>query len=449
MLLIFNSLKIGSGYMNKCIDKFNQKIIKLLPIIILTFIIFQPILDLITSLEVNIIHTNFSIGSVIRFLFMMFSSYYILFISDNKKYKILTIITYIYLISFAFMVILLKDFNVILFEGRNALNTFYLPIVLISLYLMHKNNHLSINMNYIIITYLIYILFIMVPNLFNLGYKSYSEAKVGSTGWFFSANAIGNILCMLLPFIFYYLIKFKINIIVKIITFISICYVFASMGTKVPILGFGICFLVNFIYFFIKWIKDKKYILVSSSIGVMIIGIIGVIILLPKTSFYKNIQIHKEYLGFNHYYEVFTKPKLTDHFIFSQRLTFLKNSHHNFIKTKPVEKLLGMGYIENYATDDLSTKTIEMDYFEVFYRHGFIGCIIFYIIMIPLFITCIKTKNNKSLLKTEFITSFILMLLLGLFSGHIFIMPSVSIYVAIILIIYLSKDNFNRTKINE
>ena len=169
--------------------------------------------------------------------------------------------------------------------------------------------------------------------------------------------------------------------------------------------------------------------------------IIAAIIVIPKTSFYENIQIHKKFLGFDHYSEIFTDYKLVDHFIFSQRLTFLKNTHNNYLKTNIYEKTFGMGFIENYATDNVSDKTIEIDYFEVFYRNGIIGCILYFIILIPFIVKYFKTKY-EGIESVEFKLSMVLILLLGLFSGHVLVTPAVSIYVALIIAIYINKDSY-------
>lgn len=422
---------------------------KYLSKIIVTFILIQPILDLLTSLEINVIHSGISIGTIVRSLFLILCSYYIFFVNKENKYKYLLGIIITYIISYAAIIMHYKGSDVFIYEMRNCIYTYYLPISLIALYLMFKNKAIDIKLKYIFIMYLVCIAFILIPNLTHTGYKSYYESKVGSIGWFYSANSIGNMLSFLLPFIIYYLIKSKQNIFLKILIILSSLYVFVSMGTKVPVLGLALCLLIHFIYYFIKWIKEKKYTFVKISIGAFIVGIISIIIILPKTSFYKNIEIHKDFLGFNHYYEVFTDYKLVDHFIFSQRLTFLKNTNNNYKDVHLSEKILGMGYIENYHKDNESDKTIEMDYFEVFYRHGIIGCIIFYIVVLPFIYVFFKTKHEKSLLNLEFRLSLALILLLSLFSGHVLVTPSISIFVALLINIYINKDNYYNYKLDK
>ena len=164
-------------------------------------------------------------------------------------------------------------------------------------------------------------------------------------------------------------------------------------------------------------------------------------IFIPKTSFYKNIQIHKNYLHINSYTEVLTDYKLMDHFIFSQRLTFLNNTHKNYSKSTIYEKLIGIGYIENYMTDKVSIKTIEIDYFEILYRNGILGFILYFYIFIIYLIESIKSLKEKNLINKEYKLSIFLVLILSLFSGHILVTPMVSIFVALLFTMIIYKIN--------
>ena len=182
--------------------------------------------------------------------------------------------------------------------------------------------------------------------------------------------------------------------------------------------------------------------LITISSNIIIISCL----IIPKTSFYKNLEIHINYLGLNNYFEVFTKYELIDHFIFSQRLTFLENTNNSFKKANIIEKSFGIGYIENYNTEYERNKTIEIDYFEIFYRHGIIGFSL-YLTIIILIIKKekINTKEN-SIINTEYRISILLILLLALFSGHIIITPAVSIFVSLVILIII-KGGLNE-KIN-
>lgn len=65
-----------------------------------------------------------------------------------------------------------------------------------------------------------------------------------------------------------------------------------------------------------------------------------------------------------------------------------------------------------------------MDYYDIFYRHGVVGTILYFL---P-FLLHIKRKYTM----TTYL-SILLIFILAFFSGHIFVAPSVSFLVAIIL----------------
>ena len=427
-----------------------KKIInKNINIILLIYLYIQPLLDVITAISINYLKINITISSIIRLIFLMFLMFYSIFISKNKNKKqnilfILLIILYIF--SFSIITIIYKDANALKYELKNTLNTFYFPITLITLLDIYNQNEIKLKIKHIVYLFSIYVIFIIIPNLTNTSFLSYSHSKEGNIGWFLSANAVGNILSILTPFIIIYLIKIKDFIIIKSLLILSTIYVFLSMGTKVPILSLIICILGTIIFYIKKYIKEKNYKKIKIIATISSIIIIISCLIIPKTSFYKNLEIHKNYLGLNNYFEVFTKYELIDHFVFSQRLTFLENTNNSFKKANIIEKSFGIGYIENYNTEYESNKTIEIDYFEIFYRHGIIGFSL-YLTIIILIIKRekINTKEN-SIINTEYRISVLLILLLALFSGHIIITPAVSIFVSLIILIII-KGGLNE-KIN-
>lgn len=424
---------------NLIMRKINKVIEDNIKKILSFFIIVQPILDSLTALSVNYLNLNLTIGSIVRLLFLLFCIYYIIVLDNtsNKKRNILFLIFFfVYLILFSITVVAYKDFNALLYELKNTINTFYLLIVLIAFLDIFKQYGIRFKLKNIIITYFIYIALIIIPNLTHTGFLSYSHSKVGNVGWFLSANGVGNILSILLPFLIFYIIKSKKRIFLKLIMILLTIYVFVSMGTKVPVLSLIICFVINMIYYVVDWFRLKKYKNIVISGVISVVALLSALVILPKTSFYKNIEIHKNYLGFNSYFEVFTRYDLIDHFIFSQRLTFLSNTNKSYQKAHLPEKILGIGYIENYGTDDLSLKTIEIDYLEIFYRNGIVG-VVFYLYVLYFYVLKEKRLKEKNLINAQYKISVLLILLLSLFSGHVLVAPAVSIFVALIITIML------------
>lgn len=420
--------------------KINKILDKNLKNIIIIFMLIQPIIDTIAGISQNYLKTTTTISSIIRLIFILICTYYILILdkTNNKKknIKYLSMIL-LYTIIFSLITIKYKDINAYKFEIKNILNVFYLPITLLAMIDVFKQYNIKFKLKHILYIYLTYIILILIPNLTNTAFLSYSHSKLGSVGWFTSANSIGNILSILMPLIILYITKINKNKILSTIIILTGIYALVSMGTKVPILSLIICLIINIIYYIIKCIKEKnkKQILLCTTITIL--TTIISIILVPKTSFYKNIQIHKNYLGFDSYTEIFTNYELLDHFIFSQRLTFLKNTSINYKNSHISEKIFGIGYIENYGTDQINTKTIEIDYFEILYRNGIIGFALFFSIVLPILFNSIKKIKQNTLQNIELKLCISLILILSLFSGHVLVTPSVSIFISLIISIIL------------
>ena len=126
-------------------------------------------------------------------------------------------------------------------------------------------------------------------------------------------------------------------------------------------------------------------------------------------------------------------------------MTFLSNTSGYYRSVDVSQKLFGIGFIENYGTDLVSTKMIEMDYFDILFRNGFVGFILFFSVFPVIYEK--RNKEKNMLLNLEIYISVILIFILAFFTGHILISPSVSIFVALILIIYqggLYEENYKR-----
>ncbi|MBQ7141181.1 MAG: O-antigen ligase family protein [Bacilli bacterium] len=391
-----------------------NKFIKNNIILILSiFILSQPIIDLLTSISINF-DLLFSFGTIVRFLFMLFLIYYLIFISKclyRKKSIILISTIFIYLILF-----ILNHLS--FFEITNTLRTFYFPIVFICLYNIFKEETIIDN-KYILLSLFIYIFIIILAEITNSAFDSYMVAKTGHVGWFNSANEIGAIIALILPILFESIFK-KFNII-KLIFLILVVFVSFKVGTRIPLLSLGLC-LVIYCFKFVKLLLKKGYKkIVGTTIVSTIIVIIAFILLIPTTPIYKNIIIHTEFLGIDSIDDIFRDTKTIDHFIFSERLSFLSDTNKKYIESDITSKLVGIGYSSN-------KKMIEMDPFDIFYRHGIVGFMI-YFGSIGYVIILNKKKFNYQYLLPVFLTIFI-----SFFAGHVFTAPAVSIFVSIILL---------------
>lgn len=403
-----------------------KKILNNFDKIFLIFLYLQPFLDVTTGILLHFGY-NITISSIIRLGFMFLCIIYLLFNVKEKKTNIYLSCLFLYFILFTITVLITKDTTILTYEIKNLLTTYYFVIMLLTLLNVYKKK--SFNVNNIIILYCIYLIFVFIPNILGLGFDSYWHSKEGQIGWFVSANVVGSILSIILPLILISIKKIDIKLV--IITLINV-YVIFSIGTKVPVLSFILIIIINFIYYVTSIIKKREYKKIAIIIMPIILLFMISILIFPKTSFYKNLQIHINYLEKKDNGKI-TTNHFIDHFIFSQRLTFEEKTRNAYNNSSLLEKIFGIGYIENYSTDKVRLKTIEIDYFDIFYRHGIVGFILFFTPIIYILKTILKRLKLDNYKSLNITLSICLILLLALFQGHIFITPANSIYVALIL----------------
>ncbi len=392
--------------------------------IISIFILISPILDLLTGICIHTLKINLTIGIIVRVLFLLFITIVTIFIFKKKKLIIPYLIIGLYFILYIIGMIIYKN-NGLFFEIQNLVKVFYFPIIFLSLYSI--KDKVNIDNKVLIKTVFLYLILILIPTVLGIGYKTYEITKKGTLGFFNSANEISGIISILTPIIFI-MFKDKKNIILKIVLGIIYLVVILMMGTKTPLLSLFFTIGVYLAYLLIESIRKKKYKRIIITLSILIIGVFGLILILPKTNFYKNIKTHLDFLEVENITDIFKDKKLIDHFIFSQRLTFLSNENKLYKESNLYLKTFGIGYLNNNE----ETKMIEMDYFDIFYHHGIIGFIIYFSIIVYLIIKNIKF--NKTFEGYMYKTSFLLAIILSFFTGHIITTPSVSIIVAILLI---------------
>lgn len=404
--------------------------------IISIFILISPILDLLTGICIHTLKINLTIGIIVRVLFLLFITIVTIFIFKKKKIIIPYLIIGLYFILYILGIIIYKNSIGLFFEIQNLVKVFYFPIIFLSLYSI--KDKVDIENKILIKVLFLYLILILIPTAFGIGYKTYEITKKGTLGFFNSANEISGIISILTPIIFI-MFKDKKNILLKILLGVAYLIVILMMGTKTPLLSLCFTIGVYLAYLTIESIRKKKYKRIIITISILIIGVFGLILILPKTNFYKNIKTHLDFLEVENITDIFKDKKLIDHFIFSQRLSFLEKENKLYNKSNLYLKTFGIGYLKPNGEE---TKMIEMDYFDIFYHHGIIGFIIYFSIIIYLIIKNIKF--NKTFEGYMYKTSFLLAIILSFFTGHIITAPSVSIIVTILLLKIFNSKELNK-----
>lgn len=407
--------------MNKFIKQNFDKIISI-------FILLQPILDLLTGLCVNLLEVNITIGIIIRMLFLVFILYTATFVYKKKSSLAVYLSVLVYSILYILGIIIYKD-GVVFTELQGLLKVLYFPLILLALYDLKEEFRVSLMT--LFTTLFMYIILILVPNILGIGFASYEVAKSGSLGFFNAANEISAIISILTPIMFIIIKELK-NKFLKIIFALMYLVVILTIGTKTPLLTLFITIGMAFLYYIIIWFKKKTYKPIFATGIILIMSLSCLLLILPKTTFYKNIKIHLDYLEVDSVIDVFKDKELIDHFIFSQRLTFLEKKALTYADASLYENIFGIGYTVNGK----SAKLIEMDYFDILYSHGIIGFTIVFSIYGIILYRILKEKSKLTFNNYMLRVSIALILILSLFTGHIITAPAVSI-IAIILILEL------------
>ena len=406
---------------------------KNISIICMLFLLSGPIIDFVTGVMLHIFDISLTLGLVLRILFLFFIFYVATFIYKKKSNLVYFGIFGIYLLLFILGLTLFKENPNYFREIQNTFRLFYFPLLLISLFSIRKE--IKITTLSLVITLCLYLILIFIPLALGVGFESYAITKEGTLGFYNSANEISAIIAILTPILFIIFYESK-NLIFKLfITFIYLV-VILSVGTKTPLLALIISLFVVFIYILYKSFIDKKYHVVTTFTAIIVALGLVLIIALPKTSFYKNIEVHLDYLKVDNIFDIFKDEKLVDHFIFSQRLTFLNNKEKLYDEANTYQKIFGLGYYDNGK----ELKSIEMDYFDVYYNQGVAGFIIFFVPYIYVLISVLQERKAFSFRQLMLYLSLFLIIVLSLFTGHIITAPAVSGLVSFILLSFVKDD---------
>lgn len=407
---------------------------KNISIICMLFLLSGPIIDFVTGVMLHIFDVSLTLGLVLRMLFLLFIFYVTTFIYNKKNNLLYYGIFVIYLLLFILGLALFKDNPNYFREIQNTVRMFYFPLLLLSLFSIRKE--LKITSLSLVITLCLYLILIFIPLALGVGFESYAITKEGTLGFYNSANEISAIIAILTPILFIIFYESKTVIFKLFITFIYFV-VILSVGTKTPLLALIISLFVVFIYILYKSVVDKKYHIVTTFTSIIVALAIVVIVIAPRTSFYKNIEVHLDYLKVDNIFDIFKEERLVDHFIFSQRLTFLHNKDRLYDKANPYQKLFGIGY---YKDNGKELKSIEMDYFDVYYNQGIVGFIIFFAPYLYILISVLQERNSFSFRQLMLHLSLFLVIVLSLFTGHIITAPSVSLIVCFLLLSVVKKE---------
>ena len=379
----------------------------------LIFILMQPFIDALTCIQIKSNLNIMSISVIFRGLAFLAILIYLVLKKDNRK-SIFFFLVY-FLLSIIYNILLTN--NNINVEITNIFQIFYLPFFII---FFNNYDNKKINNDLVLKLYFIYLNLIIVPYFLGIGYSvsEFYKEKIGYLGLFYGGNEISAILICLLP-ISLKTLKDKKNII-KIIFLIELIMCTYLIGTKTLMLGV----LIVFMYFFVLYLKNNfnKFSKLKKIFMITIpsILLILLVIILPFTPMFKNIITATKFfkVDSNNLFSLYGLNKI----VFSGRLGFLEKINDIFINSSILSIFMGIG-----ETTLLNTKLIEIDILDIFYSIGIIGFVIWFLYMI---------KGMKSVkLNGIYKFTFIFLIIISIFAGHILTSTNVSIYLALMIIL--------------
>ncbi len=379
-------------------------------LLISIFLLISPVIDLLT--QSNIIKTNYySIGLIFRGLFLISIIFLTIFTYKKKKLFIPYSILFIYFIIYISGSILYKDTYSVIKDIQGLIRVFYFPIIFLSLYSLREEIRISkytLWTTLCIYTLFLYILFI--TNNQSL-LKDYFELK--------------GIISILVPFIFIMTSNTN-NILKKIIIFFIFISTSFILKSKTILLSFYITLFFTIIFYIKNQIQERniKQIIVLLLLSIITLSSMNIII--PKIILKNNNKITIS--------KIIKDEELLNKYIMNQRLTRLKKKALIYKESNIFQKFFGIGYYKNKEEINI----IKMDYFDIYYSHGLIGFLVFFIIILIILYKVLEKTSNEDYEKYMYHISLLLVIVLSLFSGSIITSPSSSL-ICIILILFLTK----------
>ncbi len=418
--------------MKNKIDKFiNKNILNILSI----FLLSQPILDVFSSIQAKSDFAFFPLGEIFRTMFLLFIVVYIVYFSKSKFKKIS--IYYIFTITIFIILFLINIYYAkisLIIDFKWIIKNFYFPILLVGFLNIFDTTKKYIDYKILSIILINYVLLILLSWLFSYEYNAYTQGKVGYIGIFYSANEISSIISILMPFLFFLEVA-RDKLYLKLLALLSVAFCCFMIGSKTAVLSLMIIAVIYFILYIKNLIKNRRFNIIKLSAITFIMLFTSIALILPYTSFYKNTIKHIKFLQVDSIVEVFNYNNL-NRLVFSDRLTFLKNKQIVYNKAPLGQKLIGIGY--NQTPKTINLKNIEIDYLDIYYGYGPIGFIIYFIpLILMLFLIIKKIYLLKD--RSPYFIALFLIIILAMFTGHVFTAPAVSIYCALI-IAYLYRE---------
>ncbi len=450
---------------------------KYLPLLLTTYVILQPVIDVLTSLGTRA-NMTITVGLVVRTLFMAYAFVYTVFISKFKQKKFvllyLSLIT-AYMLAFAIYMSSLGPISYVLANIKETVKTFFFPYVAVYFYAVYKEHNFVISKKTVAITTSLYAGSIFLAYLTGSSFTSY-QSGYGYCGWFYAANEISDILSLVSPIAICFALEYiknntnmnkkQVCVTISLLGLIFVC-IFACtyIGTKVIFPIILVYLILCAVRFIIGYIKAKNN---KNIISLIIAILFCVITVCMYTSSPLNDYLSDVYLPIGD--ETSEEAKLlrenSEHiynntilgrmirdnkaleklnWLLSQRLIIIATSVEEYVTGDIGTIMLGIGYKNNSSYEYDIEKMIEMDAPAVLCRHGIVGFALIYLpyfALICYFVISFFKKPKHildSLSRCTYLYISVIGFIISLLIGHTIMSPNVSLFIVFTAMTVLSE----------
>ncbi len=431
-------------------------------IIFIFFLLLQPVIDVFTSLMAKG-DSSITLGLVIRVIMLVVILYYALFVVSSKYKKHLIIyfvILGIYAVIYIVNAYLTKGSTFLLAEIKAFVKLIYYPVMLASMFCIFESKELYITPEQTARPGIVYSILILAAIITGTSFLSYGPGIHGTAGWYYAPNEIGAILTVLFPLLYFSLLRhyksWPFYVVLPI--YIVVCL---WIGTKAPMLGMMFTLGAAALVYLIKLIfcgqKLRSVIVCVSSVLIALL----IFLLLPLTPCGKNLNMHLKRTNVQGLADFFniedeskeedevkendgdkkkSKKKDAANVIFSSRDKYLAKVAKDYSDDSTLTKFIGKGFVmDDLSTEEIEYVSVEMDFFDVFFRLGIIGTVIYMTPMIALIVILLVSFFKKPLAFFDdepfgLILALLLSVCLAAIAGHVITAPAVSTYVVVLFV---------------
>ena len=393
--------------------------------LLIILVLFQPVIDIITS-YMTMNGYKITVGIITKVFIMALACFYLVFI-DKEKRK--------FNIGFLFFLLLFASLNIYYNMAAIKLYAFtyfnylfkYIYHLVILYFFIRWYKFYKINLYELRIPLIIIVSTYLISLITDTAYLSYDIYRKGYSGWYSSANELGNILALLFPVIIYNAFHNKdgIKFDTALVVITSFCLL--MIGTKVGLFGF---YLTTLSYLILRIIFIKRLKL-DKAFGIILVLVIVVTCFLPKLPTVYNIQVKMREGNGN--------------YLLSDRDKIFEKIMEQYKDAGIVQKIIGVPYYD--TTGEINDILIvEQDFFDILFMYGIAGLLLILIIYAGIYVHFIKNylyyrkrdKYSKKCLAVIFAIS--IEFTIAFISGHSLLSPSVSTFLCLIIAQSLSFD---------